>query len=896
MRGGGAHSRLKARSIGFLLIAIVLWLSPLSGLANAFAQDDRAASDIAAMQSEADAAAETADPGEAAALQRAEAEEMRVAAEAERRSLLSATRVQLRAAREAVDAEAARIENETAAIELIETQALVWPRKVTAVAASPGAEASADALYGELIAALRTTRSELSDALSGSGPGERIAIAVPPVDPALMSGEAGERLAEYQQALLRRVGQLDRIESTLVAKRRDALYRSMQTMNHARLALLPSLSSGLRSRVTGFGEEGLDQVKREVKQIALTLRYNLATGFADLKAFARDLMEFRAGHLLLIFQILLIVVVFRFWRGVGGSVLADMERTQRAHKPQTFLSSLLAYLFGLIRHALRPLDWLALLLVLNWFFPAFFAPAPIRLLWLIACWIFAGAALVQVIDAMARAGQEEDPRAALRKRSLRLVASVIIGVGLILTVTASLVGKGAIYSWLLTFCWLLAIPVLFIITTWWGDRIETLARLGAPRNAVLAWVSRNPDGIGGALGRVAAGFVLMAQGARVVIARRIRQLSLIREILGQRAREKASERVTADEESGRYVALSEDELALLAPHGRPVAEGLVVAGEAAEAAPLPGHVMAVVGDRGHGKTTVLKRLAAKSDLPCLYLEADGGDDDLLAALSQGLGCAGEARSIIDALQARPHCIAIDDVQRMIVPSIGGLGRFDAILEIARNTKGSTCWIFAVGGAAWPFLERARGDRPLFDDEIRLHAWPVERIRALIERRSATAGIDPEFEYAADDTGTLLFEEEIAPEERARRAFYASLTEESGGNPAVALERWRRSLFRDRETGRVCVRTFKAPAITRLAAMPPITMFVLRTILQMDIARFDDIARATDLPPARVRETLRSCELLGVVEPHGEGYRIRLYWFNEVRRMLLAQNLIVGVLP
>lgn len=895
MRGGRTQAGFDGRWSGYFLVAIVLGLFSFAGLTDARGQD-AASPQVEATGGGSDETALTTDLEEAAALQRARAEDMRAAAEAERRALLSATISQLRVARDALDAEAARIENESAAIELIETQALAWPRKVAAVAAAPGNEASADALYGELITELRETRSALSDALSGGTASEGLAVPVPPVDPALVSDEDGERLADYQQALVRRVGELNRIDSALVTKRRDALYRSMQTMNEARLALLPSLSSDLRSRVTGFGEEGLEQVRREVKQIVLTLRYNLATGFADLKAFGGALMDFRPGHLLLILQILLVIVLFRFWRGIGPSVLGDMESAQRAHKPQTFLSGFLAYVFGLVRHALRPLDWLALLLVLHWLFPAFFAPAPIRLLWLISCWIVAGAALVQVIDAMARAGQGEDPRAALRKRSLRLVASVIIGVGLVLTVTASLVGKGAIYSWLLTFCWLLAIPVLFIITTWWRERIDTLARLGAPRNAVLAWASRNPDGISGALGRVAAGFVLMAQGARVVIARRIRQLSLIREILGQRARQKASERVTADEESGRYVALSDAELDHLAPHGRPVAEGLVVAEELASAVPLPGHVMAVVGDRGHGKTTILRRLARLSGLPSLHLEADGKGDDLISALSEGLGCAGEARSIIDALHARPHCVAIDDLQRVIVPSIGGLARFDALVEIARNTQGTTSWIFAIGGAAWPFLERARGDRPLFDDEIYLHPWPVERIRALVERRSASAGIEPEFEYAGDDTGTMLFEEEIAPEERARRAFYTALTEESGGNPAVALERWRRSLFRDRETGQVCVRTFKAPDFARLAAMPPITMFVLRTILQMDIARIGDIARATDLSPSRVRESVRSCELLGVVRSHGEGYRIRLYWLQEVRRLLLAQNLIAGKLP
>lgn len=835
--------------------------------------------------------------GNETARQLAEAQQARAIAEAERRQLLLAEWQRLRLVHEAVKAEAARLENEAAAIELVQTEALGWQRRVLAVASAPGSEAAADALYSDLIDALRGIRSALSDALGGVGGGERAVPQVPPIDPALATnGEGGERLMEFQQALVDRITQLARYEQALKIRKRDTLYAAMLTMNDARLALLPALSPGLRSRITGFGEEGLNQVGREVKQIALTLRYNAATGFAGLKSFASELMDFRARTVIAIMEILLVMLVFRFWQGAGDSVLADMERTQRSRKPPTIWSSFLAYLFRLVRHALKPLSWLILLLVLDWLFPLVFTPAPMRLLWLLACWIVAGAALVQIIDAMARGGPGEDPRAALRRRSLQLVATVVVGVGLVLTVTANLVGRGAIYSWVLTFCWLLAIPVLFVITTWWRDRIDTLARLGAPKSRVLGWVSRNPDGIGGALGRIVAGFVLMVQGARVVIARRIRQLSLIREILGQRARKKASEQATADEESGRYVPLTGEELALLAPHGRPVSDVVPPDEKLHPAAPLPGHVLLVVGDRGHGKTTVVDRLLRASALPALYVEAGGDEHSIAEKIGQKLGCRPEAANIAEALKANPHCVAVDDLQRIMVPAIGGLRRLDAVLDLARHAAGPTSWVFAIGGAAWPFIARARGDRPLFDHKIHLHPWPKAKIRELIERRTEAAGIEPNFEYAGEDTGTMLFEEEIAPEERARRAFYSALTEETGGNPAVALERWRRSLFREKATGRVCVRTFKAPDIARLAAMPPVTLFVLRTILQMDLATPHQISLATDLSPTRVSEALRSCALLGVIERQGAGWRLTLYWFQEVKRLLLAQNLIAGELP
>lgn len=889
-----AKSRSDWWSKAGMLLAVLCTLS----FANPLAAQETAAELAEEIVEGGELSPDEAALAEEAARQRAEAEAARAAAEAERQQLLAAERSRLRTAREAVEAEVARLDNAAAELELVEADALSWRQQVAAIAATPGSEATADILYADLISDLREVRANLGSALQRGGvDSAEPSLVIPPVDPALVtSGDDGQDLIAMQTALVRRVDLLSARHSQQLRERRDTLYEAMITMNEARLSLIPALSPDLRSRVTGFGSEGFDQVMREGNQIALTSRYNLATGFAGLKDFGSGLLEFRADEVLDLLKFLLVILGFRIWRGVGKNIIGELQRAQEHRRPATLLSSVLGYLLRVLKHALRPIDWLVLLLFLDWLFPWFFEPAPIRLIWLVACWVVGGAALVLVIDAMARGASDEDPRADLRKRSLRLVAGVVIGVGLVLSLTANVVGRGAIYSWLFTFCWLLAVPVILIVTTWWHERIETLARLGAPNSRLLAWVSRNPTGISGALGRILAGIFLMVRGAQVVVARRIRQLGLIRDILGQRAREKASERVIADEESGKYVPISDEEAGRLHPRDDDADyHDTDLPGPAADRAVKPGHVMAVIGNRGYGKTTVLRRLTGNSNIPVIALQANG-HDDTCTLLADKLGCAHDAKSISAALVAKPHCIAIDDVQRTVIPAIGGLVEFDRLIALARQTPAPTSWIFGIDATIWPYLQRARFDRPLFDDEIRLRPWSEKQIRTLIEKRTEKAGFDPDLEIVTEDTGNLMLDEDVPPEERARRAFFASLTEDTNGNPAVALEHWRLSLFRDKLSAKLSVRTFKAPDVGLLAAMPQGTLFVTRVILQMDIASFDDIVLATDMAPSKVREILRTCELQGVIIRHEEGYRLTLYWLQEVKRMLAAQNLIAGVMP
>jgi predicted transcriptional regulator len=63
-------------------------------------------------------------------------------------------------------------------------------------------------------------------------------------------------------------------------------------------------------------------------------------------------------------------------------------------------------------------------------------------------------------------------------------------------------------------------------------------------------------------------------------------------------------------------------------------------------------------------------------------------------------------------------------------------------------------------------------------------------------------------------------------------------------------------------------------------------------MQMEIATLSSIVRSTDLSEVAVGEALRALSQLGVIYETDDAYRLSLYWYQDVRRLLERQNLIV----
>jgi hypothetical protein len=305
-----------------------------------------------------------------------------------------------------------------------------------------------------------------------------------------------------------------------------------------------------------------------------------------------------------------------------------------------------------------------------------------------------------------------------------------------------------------------------------------------------------------------------------------------------------------------------------------------------------GHLVALVGERGSGKTTLIGELLRDARgtlrLPC----PTGSLEELERALATRLELDGklESTAVQTALDARGlRLVVIDDLHRVLRQRIGGLETLDRLFELLGVGKGNRSFIFSFDTALWRYVKLAWGGRPAFDEVVELTSWSEKQIAELLTRRSEQSGLEPSFE-------AMLTEEPIDEMERAdqlRRTetnYYRLLWDYAGGNPAVALHFWRESLRLDADD-HCLVQLFAPPPTADLEELPDQALFVLRAILQSDSVAADDVVAATTLAERGVRESLRYLTLRGYVDRHDERYVVNWAWYRAVTRVLQRRHLL-----
>ncbi|MBI1339578.1 hypothetical protein GC169_05110 [bacterium] len=759
--------------------------------------------------------------------------------------------------------------------------------------------AEADVLYARLVEALKTVRQRLGASLSAASADRFDRLKPPALDPSLPPGDSRtQALVADREALIANELRLEGLDAGQRTSERDALYTQMVALNALRLSLIPELSSSNRGAIVGFGNDGAAQAAREVNQIALIARYNLANARQIAERTLQPFLNPTPALVLAFGQIAILALFFRLWRRGGDGPLSRLEAANAERRPATLRSAFIASAVSVYRDVRRPVEWLVLALLIRWSLAGEITFFGETLFWTVAIWLLVAASLVQLADRVARGSFGDDPRAAIRMKSLKLLATVASGVGLTLSITAELVGRGAIHNWVLSTLWAIVPLVALILSNWWRDRIVTLSKAGAGANPVLAWAAKDSPGASGHLARLAAGAVLVVGGVSNFLRRRVKDIAIIRDISEQRSRKQAAAQAAADLASGQYLPLTDAESGALDPHRQPLSPDPETRSPSSRRLPTlaPGKLIALAGERGLGKTTALDDLVRPLDPATVvrFVADAGGYPSVLQALAASAGCAPDEASLAQAFAMRaPAVVLLDDAQRLFMPAIGGIEHFDRVLQLARNLPGDACWVFGVGGPAMTFIGRARSDRALFDEIVWLPRWEPADLRALIERRTAQAGISPVFDLG-DDAALGLFDNELPAEERAKIAYFEQLAAESLGNPAIALDIWRRSLFRNAATRAVQVRTFSGPRVADLAALPEAKLFVLRTIVQMEVASAEQIQRCTDLEDSLVKITLRALLRLGVLAPHAHGCRVTLFWYRDVGRLLERNNLLTRI--
>ncbi|QQR88866.1 MAG: AAA family ATPase [Myxococcales bacterium] len=761
----------------------------------------------------------------------------------------------------------------------------------------------ADVLYDELVSQLETIRKEFAVQLRALSRSD-VTVPVPkPLEESELLQETAKSVRKTHKALMVQAAKLqDYYDKTLwktATTQRDALV----SMNQARLDLLQLLTPNRRHRLQSFGPEGLAQAQRELFQMSLELRYHVLAAPILIKKIMLSLRNNALSFSFSVAKLLLLILAFRWWRRHGGRYLVKLRDHWTSVRPVTSVSQVGAIVVWYIEHVRRPLEWLLLFgLIFNW--SGVFSGVPeFYYLWLVAKWGLIGALTIRLLDALVVRqgdGRSKKDTSGLRIRSLRLIGAVVVLIGLILSFTAQSVGKGAIYHWVLWSCWFSIVPFGVLLVRWWRSIIVTRLEALGPSHRLADWAMQHHNSVVGFVVVTIGGFYLLVHGIYRFVLSHLSQLEVIQRALAYLFRRQVAKRNQSIAAPSYKAPLPEELYAALDPlaPAKHFCSGVMEdrLGVVRKLARDKNNtIAAVIGERGLGKSTFLRQVVEglpASEL-CFVRCTPGGFDVFCEQVAKELGFSkhpNEDELVLAMREKGPRLVCIDDAHRLVRPVIGGLADLDRLNEFARKVGSSTSWIIALSSPAWQYVERARSDRALFDEVVYLRPWSESQIAELIATRSD--GVIPELDFR-----DLVVPRHFDPasyqseSERTKTDYIRMLWDYADGNPAVALYYWRESLHLS-SAGKTRVNLFDPPEVRGATTLPMSLYFVLRAIVQLELALESDIVECTALRPADVADALRFARTRSYIETVGQRIQIALPWYRAITVLLQRQHLLV----
>ena len=686
-------------------------------------------------------------------------------AEEERQRALSAARTARTEAERLVSEEQARLialdtqvanvregfRRERAKLSARKEVLLGWQRRVREAKAA-GTDA-ADGCYDALRTALRASRTELSQALDQAGDAISTVPALGPdalrdVPPDIPTAAVRKRRADVSAAIRDAHAE----ERALWDDQAATLLDEITTLNHDRLSLLPYLTSNKRDAVTGFTLAGWDQASAEAWHLSLILRYQrrvVGDWIAALRGTRPSgVWLWRASMTAIPWLLLIAVFIWASRRSarfleLADARLAQLDRAEHRTEPSPQRRSV--RFLGKIH---RPLQWAALFLAASWLLPERARGVlEVDVLRSVLAWVLGGALVVNTVNAIAAGTtttlfHDDSTIGALRLRSLRLVGRTVVVFALILVLSARLVGRGTIFSWVASTCWFAALPVFIVLVRWWRGVVFERMERGRKRSRLQGWVLSNRSGWKSLFAAMIAAVQLFSLGALKTLRSWLTGFDLTRRAHAYLFRREI-DRLAEGSATLRPLAAAAQE----ALHPERAFERLLPSPFDATLHALlrrvgdrRGGVIALIGARGMGKSSALHALAVQVEGS---IQIACNAETSAETLRERLGIASAPGAPPRTLTA--PLVLLDDAHTLAKPVIGGLRLFDDVVALARAQCTGTTWVMAIDASIWPLLRRARDARPLFDETHLLAPWDEAQIGALLDDRCRAAGITPSYD-------------------------------------------------------------------------------------------------------------------------------------------------------
>jgi len=315
-------------------------------------------------------------------------------------------------------------------------------------------------------------------------------------------------------------------------------------------------------------------------------------------------------------------------------------------------------------------------------------------------------------------------------------------------------------------------------------------------------------------------------------------------------------------------------------------------------------LVALVGDRGAGKTTTLDRFTTGIAKATGLRLVRGKVDRRLTRNGEALVWLSEifampdpfqrAEDAIAALQARePELIVLEHVEQAFLRTVNGFEGLQTLLYVLNACASTHFMVLSFHRPAWRYVSLLGGlvNTEVFRAVIQLPPMGEDALAQITQRRLEAAGWKPDF---SELVGANPFGADPAVElERSTSVFYRLLAEASGGNPAIALDLFVRCITPELEAKTVRVKTDHALELDLVQGLSEPDLFTLVALRTQDSLDERELERVTNMAPGVVKSTVKHLEQRGLVVLAEGHVRILQSQLAAVTRTLRRRNFLQG---
>ncbi len=701
----------------------------------------------------------------------------------------------------------------------------------------------------------------------------------------------------------------DAEEKLLKAEKREkawfevqSSYLTLNSINKSKQRLLELADSATRNKSTGFGPYGVTQFKQELTLTTLNAEYWLYFQLRSFKSLVDDLFISPIPVIWAATKVFFIYLALTWWLANSQKIILLFKETVLDSNPKP---SIFIRVIWYLSRAHKALAWLIAITLSLRVLSGIPSLQHLIFLEIFTWWVLGGSIAISFILEFAYRNSRSSSKEtiALRLSTIRRYIWSAIVAGVVLQISMRTLGKGTIYYWIYSalFFWFVLVTIS-ALRIWRKKVFESVMNI-PERPLWVQWtISKKDVPILSIIATAIAACWVVTHILKHRLISNLSNFTFFSQALAYLFKIEVAKQKSNSADNHQLARVKGDAAFDYVLPGTHDSELINYA--EAELKQLSKYLLTdspalcvLSGERGVGTTTFLKQMLFKvKNAEPVYLNCPhSGYNELLAHFAVSIGLEEDTTEIQVLAHLRSsqttYLIAVDNGQRLVKPMVGGLSALIRLTNLIRRSRKNHRAVIAIEKSSWRFVDRARGERLLFDWVSFLPKWNEAQVQDLLNSR-----INQNDEHAISFDGLVVpkqwDQEDITEEERAKQGFYRILWHYSDGNPTVALRFFRFSLNRNKETNQVLVRLFHAPESEELEKMPKPMLAVLRSIVQLEIASPDELSECTQLTISEVTGTLRYFQSRGYIEWTEDRAKISDHWFRHITNVLDRQHLLV----